>query len=49
MPASSKILARNVKKAKKPITKKQIQKTNQGVDTANRMKKKIGEMKASKK
>ena len=34
---------------KKPIAKKQIQKTNQGVDTANRMKKKISEMKASKK
>jgi hypothetical protein len=49
MPASSKILARSVKKAKKPLGKKQIQKTNQGVDTANRMKKKISEMKASKK
>jgi ribosomal RNA-processing protein 9 len=38
-----------LKKAKKPLAKKQIQKTNQGVDTANRMKKKISEMKASKK
>ena len=49
MPASSKILARSVKKVKKPTAKKQIQKINQGVDTANRMKKKIGELKASKK
>ena len=53
MPASAKILARSVKNPKKgaktKLGKKQISKTKQGLETAKRMKDKIGDIKKAKK